>query len=57
MLIRGNKKQTSQKKYIEHLFSYNAHAKIQPLLATYEKKTKMSVTTFLPGALQLCFTY
>jgi len=55
-LILGNKKQTSQKK-IENTYFLNnvgSHAKNQPLLGTNEKRPKVSVRTFLPGALQLC---
>ena len=37
------------------LNNVGSHAKNQPLLGKNEKRPKMSVRTFLPGALQFCF--
>ena len=55
-LILGNKKHTSQKKNIWNtyfLLNVGSHAKNQPLLGTNGKTPKMSVSTFLRGALVL----
>ena len=37
--------------------SVGSHAKNQPLLGKNEKRPKMSVRTFLPGALQLQYIF